>query len=441
MYLLCRYNESVYWTNEYVNASVKMDPRREKAQDLANRASIRFADGCYTVPSQSGNGSYTVILDDGYAVCDCPDFELRGDVGKPCKHIMASRLWRDRQARGVEQEPTDHKPSKKVKRPTYKQDWPNYNAAQVNEQGHLQEFLTDLCRNISTPTRTTRGRKPIPLADQAFAVVLKVYSLFSARRFMGDLEEAVERGNIGQTMHFNSVLKALENAKLTPILQDMIRQSAMPLAAIETDFAPDSTGFCTSRFTRWFDVKYGVTREEADWVKAHIMTGVQTNVVTAVEIQEKHAGDAPQFPQLLGKTAKDFKVKEVSADKAYCSSEAYELVNLLGGTLYAPFKTNATGGVGGVFEKMYFRFCLEKEDFLSHYHKRSNVESTISMVKRKFGDSVRSKTDTAMKNEVLAKFICHNLCCLTSAMYELGIVPKLGNEEANSDILSFKRNA
>jgi hypothetical protein len=56
------------------------------------------------------------------------------------------------------------------------------------------------------------------------------------------------------------------------------------------------------------------------------------------------------------------------------------------------------------------------------------VESTFSMVKRKFGDAVRSKTDTAQKNEVLAKFVAHNVCCLISAWYELGIVPILGGE-------------
>jgi hypothetical protein len=35
-----------------------------------------------------------------------------------------------------------------------------------------------------------------------------------------------------------------------------------------------------------------------------------------------------------------------------------------------------------------------------------------------------SKTDTAMANEVLAKVVCHNICCLISAMYELGVTPK-----------------
>jgi hypothetical protein len=33
-------------------------------------------------------------------------------------------------------------------------------------------------------------------------------------------------------------------------------------------------------------------------------------------------------------------------------------------------------------------------------------------VKRKFGDSVMSKTDAAMTNEVLCKILCHNLTCL-----------------------------
>ena len=51
----------------------------------------------------------------------------------------------------------------------------------------------------------------------------------------------------------------------------------------------------------------------------------------------------------------------------------------------------------------------------------SNVESTFSMIKAKFRDHVRSKTDVAMVNEVLAKVICHNICVLIQELYELGI--------------------
>jgi transposase len=200
-------------------------------------------------------------------------------------------------------------------------------------------------------------------------------------------------------------------------------QSSLPLRTVETVFAPDSSGFCTSRFIRYYDVKYGITRESAEWVKVHLMTGTKTNIVTAAAILDRDAADGPQMPGLLETTAKGFTVEEVAADKAYTSVANYDAVATAGGTLFAPFKTNMTGAAGGVFEKMFHFFALHREAFLRHYHARSNVESTFSMMKRKFGDAVRSKTDTAMTNEVLAKILCHNLCCLIAAWYELGIEP------------------
>jgi hypothetical protein len=77
--------------------------------------------------------------------------------------------------------------------------------------------------------------------------------------------------------------------------------------------------------------------------------------------------------------------------------------------------------VGGLWGKMYHYYNLNRDEFLSHYHKRSNVETTFSMIKAKFGDYVRSKTDTAMVNEALCKIVCHNVCCLIQSACELGI--------------------
>jgi len=49
---------------------------------------------------------------------------------------------------------------------------------------------------------------------------------------------------------------------------------------------------------------------------------------------------------------------------------------------------------------MFHFFQFKRDEFLAHYHRRSNVESTVMMIKSKFGDSVRSKTDVAARNEV-----------------------------------------
>jgi len=53
------------------------------------------------------------------------------------------------------------------------------------------------------------------------------------------------------------------------------------------------------------------------------------------------------------------------------------------------------------------------------------------MIKRKFGDALRSKTETAQVNETLAKIVCHNICCLIAAWYELGIEPVFGKRTAD----------
>ena len=86
---------------------------------------------------------------------------------------------------------------------------------------------------------------------------------------------------------------------MTPFLYQLIERSALPLRAVETTFAPDSSGFSTSRFVRWFDHKYGTPRQKHDWVKVSVMTGVKTNVVTAVEVDERSSGDCNQFAPLV----------------------------------------------------------------------------------------------------------------------------------------------
>lgn len=58
---------------------------------------------------------------------------------------------------------------------------------------------------------------------------------------------------------------------------------------------------------------------------------------------------------------------------------------------------------------------------MAHYHRRSNVETTFSALKRKFGTAVRAKKCTSQVNEVLTKILCHNLACLVHEIHELNV--------------------
>lgn len=407
------------------------DARKERGREIAERCKVTRMGAEWFVPSQSGSGKYVVCLDPELPRCTCPDWELRE---MDCKHIHAVRYTVEKHANadGTTTVTETLTVSATVeKKTTYRQNWPAYNAAQSVEKDRVQALLADLLRGAAEPERKpTRGQKPHTVRDSLFAMVFKVYSTFSSRRFSSDLREAHERGHLSRVIPGMKTVQFMEDETFTPILKQLVHASSLPLRAVERDFAIDSSGFGSCRFERWIDEKYGTPRKKAVWVKCHIACGVKTNIVTAVRILDKDAADSPQFVPLVKETADGFTIGEVSADKAYGSLANFEAIAGHGGTGFIAFKENTTGAVGGHFEKAFHYFSFKRDEYLQHYHKRSNVESTFSMVKRKFGDAVRSKTDTAMVNEVLCKLLAHNLCVLIQEEHELGIDPVFWEQKA-----------
>jgi len=139
------------------------------------------------------------------------------------------------------------------------------------------------------------------------------------------------------------------------------------------------------------------------------MCGVESKIVTSVDVSGWTAYDTLYFVPLLEPTAQYFEVQEVSADKAYLGHKNLEAVAQVHATPFIPFKANTiVPKKNTIWTEMYHYFMYNREEFLAHYHKRSNVETAFSMIKAKFGDAVRSKSDSGQLNEVLCKVLCHN---------------------------------
>jgi len=402
-----------------------MNLREQKGREIAYKTNIVRSGNLWLVPSQSGRGKYKVRLDLSY--CSCPDYEFRRDK---CKHIFAVETTIKREKITVtENGKTTTTETVTVKRKTYAQVWPAYNKAQTNEKRIFQYLLHQLCQGVGSPAQYGAGRKRLPLEDMTFAMAFKVYSTVSGRRFISDLRDAHGKGYISNLPCYNSIFNYFESDMLTPYLQMLIEESSLPLRAIEEDFAVDSSGLSTCRFVQWVRAKYfeSEIREKKDWIKVHLMCGVKTNVVTAVEITDQYAGDSPYFRPLVEATRRNFVMNEVSADKAYLSNDNLKAVIENQAMPFIPFKVNSSAygkSHSKLWDKMFHYFSYNQEAFMKRYHKRSNVESTFHMIKSKFGDALRSRTKTAQINEALCKVLCHNICCLIQAMHELNLKPK-----------------
>ena len=104
---------------------------------------------------------------------------------------------------------------------------------------------------------------------------------------------------------------------------------------------------------------------------------------------------------------------------AYSSRENLKYSEELNITPYIPFKKNAKGNSRGamIWNKMFKHFKNNKEEFMKHYHQRSNAESGFFMIKQRFGDYVNTKNDLSQSNEILAKILCHNICVLIQEIF------------------------
>jgi transposase len=398
-------------------------PRFARGVALAESGSVRqLRADVWSVGSQTHKGSYLVDLGSEQPGCTCPDFETNGNAqGFRCKHIVAASIV----AKLIEVPVIE---DCNTSRTTYTQSWPAYEAAQQHEREHFVTLLRDLCSGIEQPVQT-RGRPRLPLADIVFACVLRSYVGLSSRRAASDVRAAKSAGMIDAMVSPKSILRYLDDESLTELLRRLIRESAAPLAGVEDRFAVDSSGFATCTYARWYDHKWGKDRKQQQWIKAHICVGVSTHIISDVIVTDSSGADCPQLPELVSNTAQRFAVSEVSADKAYLSHANFDAIERVGATPFVPFKIGNTGEGPALWRKMWGLFVYKNDEFKRHYHARSNVETTFSMIKRKHGASVRAKHFTAQRNELLCKLLCHNLCVLVTSMYELGIAAEFGGNK------------
>jgi transposase len=159
-----------------------------------------------------------------------------------------------------------------------------------------------------------------------------------------------------------------------------------------------------------------------NYVKLHALVGTTTNVIAAATVTDRDRNDYTQFAPLVAEGAKTFTMAQISADKAYSGRTNLAVVASVGAEAFIPFKSNVYDDPSSpLWHKLYHLYHYRTEDFLTHYHRRSNVESTFSAMKRVLGDTLRSKNEDAQRNELLMMVVAHNIRTLVHSIFELGV--------------------
>jgi len=311
-----------------------------------------------------------------------------------------------------------------VNKPNYIRDWSAYNKAQTGEKFMFLRLLNESVSSLNITTYTTKkGRPSFQLSDMLKSCCIKLFNDFSARRNNSDIEIAYIMKYLTKKPHYNSLINYMNNPALTPFLHKLIKITSSPLYDYENAFSVDSTGFSTFCKDKWVNVRLEHSKHH-DYKKLHAICGNNTNIIASARVTEGTRGDCPLLPELLKDATDRFDVKRVMADKGYLSRENVQFIEDEGAVPFIMPKKNTitlSKGHYPAWNRMIWFFKKNEELFNRYYHQRSNVESTFSMMKRKFSPFLRSRKEIAQTNELLCMVVCHNISVLVTCIFELNL--------------------
>ena len=316
-------------------------------------------------------------------------------------------------------------------------DWSAYNIAASREREFFKQMVGYLIQSVDEPPYSGRGRPPLSLRKTIADLFHKVHDGRPSRQAMSDLSDSDSEGiRDHHVPHFNSLTKYLRDKRLTPILYSMLIMTSHPMRNLETVAAVDSSGFIARPPGHWNEVKHGRDNESKDvrakrrrklrrGRKVHLVSGVQSNIIMAATITSVNNSDHNEFVGLLDQTLAYFRIKEMLGDAAYMSRKHYEMLGDLGIIPFIDFRSDVRPPMldGSMWSKMFHLYSYHQEVWKKHYHQRSNVETTFSMVKGHWGEIVLERNPTGQTNEILFKLVAHNIWVLNHQSALFGIDP------------------
>ena len=206
-------------------------------------------------------------------------------------------------------------------------------------------------------------------------------------------------------------------ARLHPeFLEDIMQEIAGEICADEMIVAVDSTGFSLTNVSGHMEKRikeFGPEKKrKRDFVKTTYSVDTSTKTILSCDCADRHSHDVKRMEYAVSSLVRgSFGVKCVVADKGYDAEHVHkDIHDRLKADAMIPLRKIEPARIEGKrvttkgFNRGRMKFFFDKET----YNLRSLVETVNSMVKRKMGDTVNSRTSLTSAVEVLLRSIAHN---------------------------------
>ncbi len=323
--------------------------------------------------------------------------------------------------------------------------WAKYDSAQIKEMANYLNNLRDIVdeaykriRSRTIPEKRGPGKPETNPADIAKMLLLQTYTESPNRVAEGLLLLFKEKLGISQHFSYKTIERGYDREKVNKILDEVVAISNECVESEEKTCSFDGTGLSASNKENYADKRqkqnskknqkkskpsnddqsddsFPITNLTSNRGFSYCVMGigVQYKLISGISVSPDHSvGETTMFPEAYIQTLQSYpNLENVLGDGIYASRWITDLVSKTHLTPYFLPKSNVTfqsKGFAGWYD-MLFSLWDDPQRWLEQYHMRSISETVNSMVKCRFGATLRKKLDPRKATETRLKFVAHDI--------------------------------